>query len=746
MHAFLEMMLSNSLVVIPIAVIARLCARRGVRPAWVHALWLVVLVKLITPPLVRVPVAVEWGDPQSWSTSTSELSESDRDLARRALQSAASEGDLGIDDPEDRAWAESLLADLEAEIAAETNEFARAPALGPNLEMPAFEGTTEISLGPASGAAVQPVSFDLPPSEVAALASALIQEERNRQQRPWSWWWAAAWGIGALAMALWSLRDILTFARRAKGLDPAPRELNDEVAILAASVGLPTSPEVRVTDRVVSPMVWAPTLRPTLILPSALLARLSPAERETLILHELAHVRRRDHWVRFLELTVRIVHWCNPLAWWAIHELRAAEEECCDLWVTSVSPDAHKPYAQALLTAAEFLTQPNQTWPATSTGFGAVPEMRRRLRMIFQRQTERSLGFRGQLAVLLTAFLTVPLLPGWAQDAVETAPEPPAPPAPLEVPVADAATVDTPAPFPGLDRPKRRAPGATGPRRPRAVDAAAARPGVTAPDFPDAPTPPRAPTAPAPGQYGRADDAPSPREVARAVELAVALLLENNHAKEAKLLIDLANSAASAPSSGAAPWPSGRGQAGAYSGSGRSPGVAQAGPSVSGARGRNVSGAQNSNPFSNRARTVRVRPGDSLVGLAEKHYGDSNLWVWIARANELEEGASIRVGDRLVLPPLPGETNRSNRSNRRLPRATGVSGFDAPEAEPSPGAIGPWSSPNDRIKSLENQLERLEQTLEKLMYELKEAKESEPRSHRRLRTTRGGGASSRPST
>ena len=80
-------------------------------------------------------------------------------------------------------------------------------------------------------------------------------------------------------------------------------------------------------------MLWAIGGRPRLLVPSELWSATSLDERTSLLLHELAHLKRRDHWVRWLELIVGGLYWWHPAVWWGRRLLREAEEQCCDAWV-----------------------------------------------------------------------------------------------------------------------------------------------------------------------------------------------------------------------------------------------------------------------------------------------------------------------------------------------------------------------------------------------------------------------------
>ncbi|MXX36145.1 MAG: M56 family metallopeptidase [Gemmatimonadetes bacterium] len=84
-----------------------------------------------------------------------------------------------------------------------------------------------------------------------------------------------------------------------------------------------------------------------------------------IIAHELAHVRRRDHLVRWLEWFACTVFWWNPVAWWARRRLRAAGEVCCDALVVRALGCAPRAYARALVRAIDVVrTKPTPPLPA----------------------------------------------------------------------------------------------------------------------------------------------------------------------------------------------------------------------------------------------------------------------------------------------------------------------------------------------------------------------------------------------
>jgi beta-lactamase regulating signal transducer with metallopeptidase domain len=247
------------------------------------------------------------------------------------------------------------------------------------------------------------------------------------------------WLAGSLLWWLLAAVRLRRFSRLLRYARPAPPALQEQARGLADRLGLARCPGVWLLPAPVSPMLWALAGRPRLLLPAALWEHLDAEQQDTLLAHELAHLRRRDHWVRRLELVVLGLYWWHPVAWWARRELHEAEEQCCDAWVVWALPSAARAYATALLETVTFLSRSRPALPATASGAGRVRPLKRRLTMILRGTPSRTLTWGGVLAVAALAALLLPLWPTWAEAPGGPPPEPEQRPPGTGLPPAEPA-------------------------------------------------------------------------------------------------------------------------------------------------------------------------------------------------------------------------------------------------------------------------------------------------------------------
>jgi beta-lactamase regulating signal transducer with metallopeptidase domain len=228
---------------------------------------------------------------------------------------------------------------------------------------------------------------------------------------------ALVWLAGSiLSLTVTGLR-VRRWNRLLRFVEPAPDDVQEGVDLLANSMGIAHPPRACWFPGASAPMLWALGCRASLIVPCKLWDRLDDRQRTTLLVHELAHLRRKDHWVRIVELLATAFYWWLPLAWIARWALREAEEQCCDAWVVSTCPDAHRAYAETLLDTVDFLSETGRAVPMAASGFGHAHHLKRRVTMIMQGTTPRGLSWTGLLSVFGLATLLLPLSPTWAQKA-----------------------------------------------------------------------------------------------------------------------------------------------------------------------------------------------------------------------------------------------------------------------------------------------------------------------------------------
>jgi beta-lactamase regulating signal transducer with metallopeptidase domain len=339
--------------------VAVLCRRLRPRPAVRHALWLLVLLRLLMPPLLAWP----------WPQAANEMAPRPPP-AELVFQETISEA---IDFPtRDDPAAEPEPAEP-ANVLAEPG-----PALAHTASPPVTQGNLRLDHGLLS-----------------------------------------VWIAGAVLMAVVQLVRVLRFRARVSRGGPAPGFLTEEVATLARRLGV-RPPPVRMVPGLASPVVWG-LGRPQLLWPAALTDRLSADGRCAAVIHELAHLRRRDHWVGWLQLFGSCVWWWNPIFWHVRRQLGRAAELACDACVIELLPRARRAYAEALLQVCELVTRHAVPAPALGMG-GARQEIERRLNMILRESVPSRLSLRALFGVVLLGLIA---LPGFTDGQDSNATRPP---------------------------------------------------------------------------------------------------------------------------------------------------------------------------------------------------------------------------------------------------------------------------------------------------------------------------------
>jgi beta-lactamase regulating signal transducer with metallopeptidase domain len=285
--------LSNLLLSGALGALAYAVHRRGRYPALAHLMWVLTLIKVITPPLLILPIA-------SLPTTT-----------------------------------------------------AQAPVVGSS----SADGVAALGhAGIAAGA------------WLTAHTPALL---------------VAAWLIGSLVVLTVSTRRILRFGRLLRGAcTSAPADVQRVADQVAFELGMRSAPSVYLSAARVAPMTWWTGGHIRVVLPEALRGEIDSAQLRWILAHELAHIKRHDHMVRWLEWLASVAFWWNPVVWWARRNLRRDEEDACDALVLEHLQGQPRAYARTLLTVVEVVATRGAQTPTLATGINAARSLEHRFTRI----------------------------------------------------------------------------------------------------------------------------------------------------------------------------------------------------------------------------------------------------------------------------------------------------------------------------------------------------------------------------
>jgi beta-lactamase regulating signal transducer with metallopeptidase domain len=306
------------------------------------------------------------------------------------------------------------------------------------------------------------------PSAVDSTPRAPVELPDGKWPSAFFTFWAVACFLqfGRTALSYRFLRALKRDAR------PAPLELrrNFDAWMLSCQVRRPA--RLLVSGRIASPIAIG-FRNPAVILPESLLAKFEEADLDHVLLHELAHMARRDDWSNLAARLFSGLLAFHPVAQWVLRRIDREREMACDDWVVAMTGDA-RPYATSLTRLFELCRGRNRVLLASGMATRAshlgerIEMLLRARRQFFAKASVMKVGFA--CLALIAAGLAFSQTPRFLAIAQEPPPAPQAPEPPEAPPSPEAAPA------------------------PEAPDA------PTAPDAP--PAPPQAPAPPAPRQGG----------------------------------------------------------------------------------------------------------------------------------------------------------------------------------------------------------------------------------------------------
>ncbi|NIJ77559.1 beta-lactamase regulating signal transducer with metallopeptidase domain [Xanthomonas campestris] len=158
---------------------------------------------------------------------------------------------------------------------------------------------------------------------------------------------AAVWLLGTL----WSLMRLLQGWNLARLMRSNTQRAPDLERLLGSA--LPRKVCIALSESAAGPMVMG-LIRPRILVPTALASALAPAVMTDLLLHELAHLQRRDLWVSTLQRVVLALYWWSPFMHRLGTQVDLTREMACDERAAQRAGSGRS-YARSLLDGASRL-------------------------------------------------------------------------------------------------------------------------------------------------------------------------------------------------------------------------------------------------------------------------------------------------------------------------------------------------------------------------------------------------------
>lgn len=368
-HAFAEFalpMLIQSGVLILILLLVDLLLRRRVRAVFRYWLWMLVLVKLVLPASLSSPVSVgRWfGDELAYVDVTPPPAPEPKvDIAPMPVAEAPPVTDIS-----------------------RIETITRSPAVVPAGPIPPQ---------------VEPAIME--PEPVVLLSPPAT---------PLSWQGMAllVWLTVLTAMVLVLLQRALYVKRLVTKAAPADGRMADLLAHCYERMAVRSKVGLKISAEATSPAVCG-LFHPVILVPKNLTPSLSSGELRVVLLHELAHIKRRDLWVNLAQTILQIFYFYNPPLWLANVMIRRAREQAVDEMVLVAMGEEARQYPQTLVNVAKLAFKR----PALSLRLIGVVESRSvltgRIKHILNRPLPKTakLGLVGLLIIVVIATILLPM-------------------------------------------------------------------------------------------------------------------------------------------------------------------------------------------------------------------------------------------------------------------------------------------------------------------------------------------------
>jgi bla regulator protein BlaR1 len=160
-----------------------------------------------------------------------------------------------------------------------------------------------------------------------------------------------AWIFGSFIFSLRILIGLLYVEKLKRKASLLENEWSHHIQLLGAQLNIKRLVQLAESSAVQVPVVIG-YIKPLILIPVGMCTSLSTAQLETIFLHELTHIRRKDYMVNLIQVVVEAVYFFNPFVWMVSGIMKREREHCCDDAVVHLHGSATE-YVHALATLEE---------------------------------------------------------------------------------------------------------------------------------------------------------------------------------------------------------------------------------------------------------------------------------------------------------------------------------------------------------------------------------------------------------
>jgi beta-lactamase regulating signal transducer with metallopeptidase domain len=221
-----------------------------------------------------------------------------------------------------------------------------------------------------------------PPANKPFAPSIVPTSSVHDWHEPFAWIWLT----GFIFLMSWQIIATAIFSGRLR----SARVVNDPFVIetldrCCRRIAIKRMPIILETDAVNVPSTFG-LFRPRILLPMGL--NLSSQQMQFVLIHELAHIRRKDIAILWIVRIFSALHWFNPLSWIVAMKIRAEQELACDAQVMSMTERGQwNDYGRLLVDMLSRVVAPSS--PGSIGIVGGRRAIRRRIAAIAQPVTPR---------------------------------------------------------------------------------------------------------------------------------------------------------------------------------------------------------------------------------------------------------------------------------------------------------------------------------------------------------------------